>query len=63
MAGAQRLAHLVDSNEGMRAFRERYRVLNDVRLRYCSVKNIPVLNQDEILIPVMGVVERGLGSF
>uniref|UniRef100_A0A2N9IT59 Uncharacterized protein n=1 Tax=Fagus sylvatica TaxID=28930 RepID=A0A2N9IT59_FAGSY len=53
MAGAHRLAHLVDSSEGMEAFRERYRVPNDVRLRYCSVNNIPVLNQDEILISVI----------
>ena len=57
MAGAHQLAHLVDSSEGMRAFRERYLGPNDVRLRYCSVNDIPVLNQDEILILVMGVVE------
>jgi hypothetical protein len=60
MAGAHRLAHLVDSSEGMEAFRERYRVPNDVRLRYCSVNNIPVLNQDEILISVIGIVEGGV---
>ena len=60
MAGAHRLAHLVDSSEGIRAFKERYRVPNDVRLRYCSVNDILVLNQDEILIPVMGVVEGGV---
>ena len=57
MAGAHRLAHLVDSPEGMEVFRRRYRVPNDVRLRYCSVNNIHVLNKDEILIPVMGIVE------
>jgi hypothetical protein len=44
----------------MEAFRARYRVSNDVRLRYCSVNNIPVLNRDEILIPVMGIVEGGV---
>jgi hypothetical protein len=60
MAGAHKLAHLVDSSEGMRLFREQYRVSNDVRLRYCSVNKIPVVKQDEILIPVMGVVEGGV---
>ncbi len=60
MARAKRLAHLVDSSESMGAFRERYRVPNDVRLRYCSVDDLPLLNQDKILISVMSVVEGGV---
>jgi hypothetical protein len=60
MARANKLAKLVNSNESMRDFREKYRVLNDVRLRYCRSNDLPLLNQDEILLPVMGVVEGGV---
>ena len=60
MAGAHRLAHLVNSLESMEAFRARYRVPNDVRLRYCGVKDIPMLNKDEILVPMMSIVEGGV---
>ncbi len=60
MAGAHRLAHLVNSPESMEAFRARYRVPNDVRLRYCGVKDIPMLNKDEILVPMMSIVEGGV---
>ena len=60
MARANRLAYLVGSNESMGVFKERYWILNDVRLRYCSVDDLPLLNQDEILISVMSVVEGGV---
>ena len=60
MVRANRLAHLVDSSKSMGAFRERYRVPNDVRLRYCSLDGLPLLNQDKILISVISVVEGGV---
>ena len=60
MARANKLAQLVNSTKSMRAFREKYLVLNDVRLRYYSSDDLPLLNQDEIILPVMAVIEGGV---
>jgi hypothetical protein len=59
-ARASKLAKLVNSDENMAKFRELYHVPNNVRLRYYSCEDLPFLNQDEIIILIMSVVERGV---
>jgi hypothetical protein len=44
----------------MAQFRQIYRVPPSVSLRYYHSDNLPVINRNEILIPVMAVVEGGV---
>jgi hypothetical protein len=57
---ANKLAKLVNCDERMKEFREMYHVLSDVRLRYYLSDDLPLLNRDEIIIPIMSIVERGV---
>ena len=59
-ARANKLAKLVNSDERMKEFREMYHVLSDVRLRYYLSDDLPLLNRDEIIIPIMSIVEGGV---
>jgi hypothetical protein len=57
---ASKLARLVNSEESMARFRELYRVPSSIRLAYCHIKDFPVINKDEIILPIMAVVEGGV---
>ena len=57
---ASKLARLVNSEASMTRFRELYRVSPSIRLAYCNTSNFPVINRDEILLPIMVVVEGGV---
>uniref|UniRef100_A0A2N9FZZ0 Uncharacterized protein n=1 Tax=Fagus sylvatica TaxID=28930 RepID=A0A2N9FZZ0_FAGSY len=57
---ASKLARLVNSEESMARFRELYRVPLSIRLAYYNIKDFPVINRDEIILPVMAVVEGGV---
>jgi hypothetical protein len=55
-----KLARLVNSEDSMTRFRQIYQVPPSVLLTYCHSDNLPVTNRDELLIPVMAVVEGGV---
>ncbi len=57
---ANKLARLVNSEASMTRFRELYRVPPSIRLAYCNLNDFPVINKDEILLPIMAVVEGGV---
>jgi hypothetical protein len=59
-ARASKLARLVNSEESMVRFRQLYHVPPSIHLAYCHTDNIPVINRDEILLPIMAVVEGGV---
>jgi hypothetical protein len=57
---ASKLARLVNTEERMTEFRQIYRVPPSIILEYYHNNNLPVLNRDEILLPIMVVVEGGV---
>ena len=57
---ASKLARLVNSESSMTRFRELYRVPPSIRLAYFNLDDLPVINKDEILLPIMAVVEGGV---
>jgi hypothetical protein len=59
-ARASKLARLVNSEESMVRFRQLYHVPPSIHLAYCHTDNIPVVNWDEILLPIMAIVEGGV---
>uniref|UniRef100_A0A2N9II57 Uncharacterized protein n=1 Tax=Fagus sylvatica TaxID=28930 RepID=A0A2N9II57_FAGSY len=56
-ARASKLARLVNTEERMAQFRQIYRIPPSIALEYHHGDNLPVLNWDEILLPIMAVVE------
>uniref|UniRef100_A0A2N9FD27 Uncharacterized protein n=1 Tax=Fagus sylvatica TaxID=28930 RepID=A0A2N9FD27_FAGSY len=60
---ASKLAMLVNTEESMARFRSLYQIPPSVSLTYCNSDDFPVINRDEILIPIMAYSRGGvLGS-
>uniref|UniRef100_A0A2N9G9N8 Uncharacterized protein n=1 Tax=Fagus sylvatica TaxID=28930 RepID=A0A2N9G9N8_FAGSY len=57
---ASKLALLVNTEESMARFRSLYQIPPSVSLTYCNSDDFPVINRDEILIPIMAIVEGGV---
>ena len=54
---ASKLAQLVNTKDNMAQFRELYHVPPSISLTYCHLDNLPVINNNEILLPIMAVME------
>jgi hypothetical protein len=57
---ASKLAMLVNTEESMARFRSLYQIPPSVSLTYCNSDDFPVINRDEILLPIMAIVEGGV---
>ena len=57
---ASKLARLVNTKDSMAQFKGLYRVPPSISLTYCHLDNLPIINRNEILLPVMAVVEGGV---
>ena len=59
-ARGSKLTRLVNTENSMTQFRELYHVPPSVSLAYCHLDNLLVINRNEILLPIMAVVEGGI---
>ena len=57
---ASKLARLVNIEERMVQFRQINYVPPSITLEYYHGNNLPFLNRDDILLPIMAVVEGGV---
>uniref|UniRef100_A0A2N9GMW5 Uncharacterized protein n=1 Tax=Fagus sylvatica TaxID=28930 RepID=A0A2N9GMW5_FAGSY len=57
---ASKLAMLVNTEESMARFRSLYQIPPSISLTYCNSDDFPVINRDEILLPIMAIVEGGV---
>ena len=56
-----RFAHLVDSKEGLKSFKARYRIPLGVTIRYCKEGQWHEARQEgEMVIPMIAFIERGI---
>ena len=56
-----RFAYLVDSEEGLESFKDRYRILPGVTIRYCKEGQWHDERPDgEVVIPMIAFIERGM---
>ena len=57
-----RFARLVDTFEGMAAFRARYRIPNGVELQHCELGEWLVINRPagSVVIPMIAFIEDGM---
>ena len=57
-----RFAKLVDTPEGMAAFRTKYRILDDVQLQHCELGEWLVMNKPPgaVVIPMITFIKGGM---
>ena len=57
-----RFAKLVDTPEGMAAFRTKYRILDDVELQHCKLREWLVMNKppEAVVIPMITFIKGGM---
>ena len=57
-----RFAKLVDTPEGMAAFRTKYRILDDVELQHCELREWLVMNKPPraVVIPMITFIKGGM---